>query len=143
MSEDFCNRGYSSILMKLIGDRLAEGCAEYLHELICRELWCYASDEQLSKEDLISMKYRAIRPAPGYPTQPDHTETLTMWKLFDAENAIGIKLTESLAMNPPASVSGLYFAVGKINEDQVDRKEKRNKILFLSLRFAITQIGKT
>lgn len=115
--------------MKLLGDRLAEGCAEYLHELVRRELWGYAPNEKLSCKDLLSVKYQGIRPAAGYPTQPDHTEKRTIWKLLNAEEAIGIELTESLAMQPPSAVSGLYlahpessyFAVGRINEDQVSR----------------------
>lgn len=110
---------------------MAEACAEYLHELVRRELWGYAPSENLSTKDLLSIKYQGIRPAPGYPSQPDHTEKLTMWKLLDAEKAIGIQLTESLAMNPPSAVSGLYFAhpessyfaVGKIDEDQVSRSD--------------------
>ena len=113
--------------MKLLGDRLAEGCAEYLHELVRRELWGYAPNEKLSCKDLLSVKYQGIRPAAGYPTQPDHTEKQTMWKLLNAEEAIGMVLTESLAMHPASAVSGLYmghpessyFAVGRINEDQV------------------------
>ncbi|CAF0744249.1 unnamed protein product [Adineta ricciae] len=125
---------YSSIILKLLGDRLAEACAEYLHERVRRELWAYAPNENLSTKDLLSVKYRGIRPAAGYPTQPDHTEKRTIWKLLNAAEAVGIELTESLAMQPPSAVSGLYmahpesnyFAVGKINEDQVrdyaDRK---------------------
>ena len=113
--------------MKLLGDRLAEACAEYLHERVRRELWGYAPEENLSVKDLLSVKYQGIRPAAGYPTQPDHTEKRTIWKLLNAQEAIGIELTESLAMQPPSAVSGLYmahpesnyFAVGKINEDQV------------------------
>ena len=108
---------------------MAEGCAEYLHELVRRELWGYTPNEKLSCKDLLSVKYQGIRPAAGYPTQPDHTEKRTMWKLLNAEEAIGIELTESLAMQPPSAVSGLYlahpessyFAVGRINEDQVSR----------------------
>lgn len=117
--------------MKLLGDRLAEACAEYLHERVRKELWGYVPDENLSVKDLLSVKYQGIRPAAGYPTQPDHTEKITMWKLLNAQEAIGIELTESLAMDPPSAVSGLflahpeshYFAVGKINEDQVRKKE--------------------
>ncbi|CAF2096729.1 unnamed protein product [Rotaria magnacalcarata] len=125
---------YSSIILKLLGDRLAEACAEYLHERVRRELWGYASNENLSVKELLSVKYQGIRPAAGYPTQPDHTEKKAMWNLLNATEAIGIELTESIAMQPPSAVSGLfiahpestYFAVGKINEDQVgdyaDRK---------------------
>lgn len=120
--------------MKLLADRLAEACAEYLHERVRRELWAYVPEENLSVKDLLSVKYQGIRPAAGYPSQPDHTEKRTIWKLLNATEAIGIELTESLAMQPPSAVSGLYmahpesnyFAVGKINDDQVrdyaDRK---------------------
>jgi len=98
-----------------------------------RELWAYAADEALSNADLIAEKYRGIRPAPGYPAQPDHTEKATLFRLLDAEGAIGVKLTESFAMWPGASVSGLYFShpqshyfgVGKIERDQVEDYAKR------------------
>ena len=118
--------------MKLLGDRLAEACAEYLHERVRRELWGYTPHENLSTKDLLSIKYQGIRPAAGYPTQPDHTEKRTMWRLLDAEQAIGIQLTDSLAMQPASAVSGLfignpqsnYFAVGRINEDQVRTIER-------------------
>jgi 5-methyltetrahydrofolate--homocysteine methyltransferase len=118
---------YSSIILKLLGDRLAEACAEYLHERARKELWGYVPNEDLSVKDLLAVKYQGIRPAAGYPTQPDHTEKNTIWKLLNAQEAVGIELTESLAMQPPSAVSGLfmahpesnYFAVGKINEDQV------------------------
>lgn len=120
--------------MKLLADRLAEACAEYLHERVRQELWGYVPQENLSLKDLLSVKYQGIRPAAGYPSQPDHTEKRTMWKLLNATEVIGIELTESLAMQPASAVSGLYlahpesnyFAVGKINDDQVrdyaDRK---------------------
>lgn len=118
---------YNSILVKALADRLAEAFAEHLHEKVRKELWGYASDENLSAEDLIKEKYRGIRPAPGYPAQPDHTEKPIIFSLLEVEKNIGIKLTESMAMYPAASVSGLYFAhteakyfnVGKINKDQV------------------------
>ena len=111
----------------MLGDRLAEACAESLHELVRRELWGYVPNENLSVKDLLSVRYKGIRPAAGYPTQPDHTEKNTMWKLLNVKEAVGIELTESLAMQPPSSVSGIYmahpessyFSVGKINEDQV------------------------
>lgn len=114
--------------MKLLADRLAEACAEYLHERVRRELWGYVPEENLSTKDLLSVKYQGIRPAAGYPSQPDHTEKRTIWKLLNATETIGIELTESLAMQPPSAVSGLYlahpesnyFAVGKINDDQVN-----------------------
>lgn len=118
---------YNSIMVKALADRLAEAFAECMHEKVRRELWGYASDETLSNEDLIKEKYVGIRPAPGYPAQPDHTEKPIIFSTLDVENSIGIKLTESMAMYPAASVSGLYFAhrdakyfnVGKIGKDQV------------------------
>ncbi|XP_033104973.1 methionine synthase-like [Anneissia japonica] len=118
---------YSIIMAKSLADRLAEAFAEELHERVRKEYWGYSSDEILDAKDLHSIKYTGIRPAPGYPSQPDHTEKLTMWKLMNIEKSTGIKLTESLAMNPAASVSGLYFShphshyfsVGKIAKDQV------------------------
>jgi 5-methyltetrahydrofolate--homocysteine methyltransferase len=118
---------YNSIMAKALADRLAEAFAEKLHELVRREYWGYASDESLDKESLIKEKYQGIRPAPGYPACPDHTEKGTLWELLDAEKAIGLKLTESFAMYPTAAVSGFYFAhpearyfgLGKINKDQV------------------------
>ncbi len=118
---------YSRIMLKALADRLAEAFAERLHERTRREFWGYARDEALSPDDLIAEKYRGIRPAPGYPAQPDHTEKATIFKLLDAERIAGIKLTESFAMWPGAAVSGLYFAhpeahyfgVGKVEADQV------------------------
>jgi 5-methyltetrahydrofolate--homocysteine methyltransferase len=127
------NDDYSSILVKALADRLAEAFAESMHRRVRRELWGYASDEALSNTDLIAEKYRGIRPAPGYPAQPDHTEKATLFRLLDAERAIGVKLTESFAMWPGASVSGLYFAhpqshyfgVGKIERDQIEDYARR------------------
>ncbi|MGN6365529.1 methionine synthase [Asticcacaulis taihuensis] len=118
---------YNAILSTALADRLAEAFAEALHKKVRRELWGYAADEKLSVEDLIAEKYKGIRPAPGYPAQPDHTEKWTLFDLLDARARTGMELTESLAMTPPASVSGLYFAhpkahyfgVGKIEKDQV------------------------
>lgn len=126
---------YNVIMTKALADRLAEAFAEYLHERVRKEFWGYGKEEHLNSEDLHKLKYQGIRPAPGYPSQPDHTEKLTMWKLLDAENECQIQLTESLAMNPAASVSGLYFAhpeslyfqVGKITEEQVDEYAQRKK----------------
>nr|XP_002733368.2 PREDICTED: methionine synthase-like [Saccoglossus kowalevskii] len=126
---------YNSIMVKALADRLAEAFAEELHERVRKELWGYASSEGLGAEDLHKIKYAGIRPAPGYPSQPDHMEKLTMWNLMDAENQSRIKLTESLAMEPAASVSGLYFAhpesyyfsVGKVNKDQVMDYASRKK----------------
>jgi 5-methyltetrahydrofolate--homocysteine methyltransferase len=118
---------YSSILVKALGDRLAEAFAERMHERVRKELWGYAADEDLPNEDLIAERYRGIRPAPGYPACPDHTEKWTLFRLLDAERTVGVSLTESLAMTPASSVSGWYFAhpqaayfgVGKIERDQV------------------------
>ncbi|CAK8688788.1 unnamed protein product [Clavelina lepadiformis] len=118
---------YSSIMVKALADRLAEAFAEALHEKVRTVLWPYSSTENMTAGDLHKIKYQGIRPAPGYPSQPDHTEKLTMWEVMKVKENTGIELTESLAMNPAASVSGLYFAhpqstyfaVGKISEDQV------------------------
>ncbi|AMA60526.1 methionine synthase [Bradyrhizobium sp. CCGE-LA001] len=122
------NDDYSSILCKALADRLAEAFAERMHARVRREFWAYAPNEALSNEELILEKYQGIRPAPGYPAQPDHTEKATLFELLDAENTAGVKLTESFAMWPGSSVSGLYFAnpesyyfgVGKIERDQVE-----------------------
>lgn len=124
---------YHSIMMKALADRLAEAFAEHLHELVRKEYWGYASEENLSNDELIKEKYIGIRPAPGYPAQPDHTEKHTIFNLLDVEKNVGITLTESLAMHPAASVCGLYFAhpeakyfnVGKIGKDQVLDYHKR------------------
>jgi 5-methyltetrahydrofolate--homocysteine methyltransferase len=123
---------YSSIMAKALADRLAEAFAELLHERARRE-WGYGPDESLSKEDLIEERYRGIRPAPGYPACPDHTEKRTLWSLLDAEAETGIRLTENCAMWPAASVSGLYFshpearyfAVDLITRDQVEHYAAR------------------
>ena len=122
------NDDYSSILCKALADRLAEAFAERLHARVRREFWGYAPDENLSPDQLILEQYKGIRPAPGYPAQPDHTEKATLFTLLDAENTAGVKLTESYAMWPGSSVSGLYFShaesfyfgVGKIERDQVE-----------------------
>jgi 5-methyltetrahydrofolate--homocysteine methyltransferase len=122
------NDDYSSILCKALADRLAEAFAERMHARVRREFWGYAPNETLSEQDLILEKYQGIRPAPGYPAQPDHTEKKTLFALLDAENKSGVKLTESFAMWPGSSVSGLYFShpesfyfgVGKIERDQVE-----------------------
>nr|XP_048699743.1 methionine synthase isoform X5 [Caretta caretta] len=119
---------YNSIMVKALGDRIAEAFAEELHERVRKEFWAYCNSEQLDISDLRRIRYDGIRPAPGYPSQPDHTEKLTMWKLANIEEATGIQLTESLAMTPASAVSGLYFsnpkskyfAVGKICKDQVE-----------------------
>ncbi|KAL7747092.1 hypothetical protein RI367_007588 [Sorochytrium milnesiophthora] len=124
---------YASIMAKALADRLAEAFAELLHEEVRQEHWGYASQEQLTTEDLLAIKYQGIRPAPGYPSQPDHTEKVTMWSLMDVSAKTGIELTESLAMTPASAVSGLYFAnpdskyfaVGKIGKDQVEDYARR------------------
>ncbi|MBF9239073.1 methionine synthase [Hymenobacter sp. BT683] len=118
---------YSSIMVKALADRLAEAFAERLHERVRREFWGYAPDEHLSNEDLVQEKYRGVRPAPGYPGCPDHTEKITLFQLLDAGAKTGITLTENLAMYPASSVSGMYYAhpdsryfgLGKIGVDQV------------------------
>jgi len=126
---------YNSIMVKALADRFAEAFAEYLHERIRKEIWGYAADENLTNEDLISESYKGIRPAPGYPACPDHLEKPTIWKLLKVEEAIGVTLTESMAMWPASSVSGYYFGnpdsryfgLGKIKEDQVvDYAKRRN-----------------
>lgn len=124
---------YNSIMMKALADRLAEAFAEHLHELVRKKYWGYSSEENLSSDELIKETYQGIRPAPGYPAQPDHTEKRTIFELLDVEKNVGITLTESLAMHPAASVCGLYFAhpkakyfnVGKIGKDQVLDYHKR------------------
>jgi 5-methyltetrahydrofolate--homocysteine methyltransferase len=131
-TEELCKRferdhdDYNSIMTKALADRLAEAFAEYLHKH-AREAWGFGKVENLSNDDLIREKYRGIRPAAGYPASPDHTEKWILWELLGAEKNAGIKLTESCAMWPGASVSGLYFGhpeskyfgVGKIGRDQV------------------------
>jgi len=124
---------YSRIMLKALADRLAEAFAERMHERVRRELWAYAPREKLTNEELIAEAYRGIRPAPGYPAQPDHTEKGTIFHLLDAEKAAGITLTESFAMWPGAAVSGLYFShpeshyfgVGKVERDQVEDYARR------------------
>ncbi|WP_297933516.1 vitamin B12 dependent-methionine synthase activation domain-containing protein, partial [uncultured Brevundimonas sp.] len=119
---------YSSIMATALADRLAEAFAEALHKKVRTELWGYAADEVTTTQDLIEEKYQGIRPAPGYPAQPDHTEKATLFRLLDAGANAGMALTESYAMTPPASVSGLYFGhpgshyfgVGKIDRDQIE-----------------------
>ena len=127
---------YSSIMLKALADRLAEASAEYFHERVRRELWGYAPDESLTNEQLIREEYRGIRPAPGYPACPDHTEKAKLWSLLDVERNAGIRLTDSFAMYPTAAVSGWYFshpearyfAVGKIDRDQVEDYAARKGI---------------
>ena len=122
------NDDYSAIMAKALADRLAEALAERLHQQVRRDFWGYAADEALGPAELIAEKYRGIRPAPGYPAQPDHSEKATLFALLDGEREIGVKLTESYAMWPGASVCGLYFShpqshyfgVGRIERDQVE-----------------------
>jgi 5-methyltetrahydrofolate--homocysteine methyltransferase len=118
---------YGAIMIKALADRLAEALAERMHERIRREFWGYAPEERFTNDQLVREEYRGIRPAPGYPACPDHTEKGTLWQLLDVERNAGIRLTESFAMYPTAAVSGWYFAhpeatyfqVGKIDADQV------------------------
>ncbi|MGC2127065.1 MAG: vitamin B12 dependent-methionine synthase activation domain-containing protein, partial [Methylovirgula sp.] len=130
------NDDYRSILVKALADRIAEALAERMHERVRREFWAYAPDEVLTNDERIAETYRGIRPAPGYPAQPDHTEKAALFRLLEAERRIGVKLTESFAMWPGSSVSGLYFAhpdahyfgVGKIERDQVEDYAKRKSM---------------
>jgi len=127
---------YSAIMVKALADRLAEAFAEHLHSRVRREFWGYATDETLSNEELIREKYRGIRPAPGYPACPDHTEKATLFEILEAEKTIGMKLTEHYAMHPAASVSGWYFAhpqakyfnVGKIDRGQLEALAERKSM---------------
>jgi 5-methyltetrahydrofolate--homocysteine methyltransferase len=122
-------------MMKALADRLAEAFTELLHARVRREFWAYAKDERLSNEELIAEKYRGVRPAPGYPACPDHTEKGALFKLLQAERA-GIELTESYAMYPASSVSGFYlshpesryFAVGKAGRDQITDYARRKNM---------------
>jgi 5-methyltetrahydrofolate--homocysteine methyltransferase len=136
-AKEFEARGddYQSIMVKALGDRFAEALAEYLHRKV-RALWGYGKGENLAVEALIREEYRGIRPAPGYPACPDHTEKGKLWRLMEVESRIGLSLTESFAMTPASSVSGFYFAhpeakyfnVGKIDRDQVIDYAKRKGI---------------
>ncbi|MCI4644478.1 MAG: methionine synthase [Hyphomonadaceae bacterium] len=135
IAKDFEAKGddYSAIMVKALADRFAEAMAEMMHERVRKELWGYAPDEAFDNEALVKEAYRGIRPAPGYPAQPDHTEKETIFRLLDAEPAIDVALTSSFAMHPAPSVSGLYFAhpeaayfaVGRIERDQVEDYAKR------------------
>lgn len=126
---------YNAIMAEALADRLAEAFAEYLHKRVRAE-WGFGRSENLTNDDLIAEKYRGIRPAAGYPACPDHTEKAILWNLLDAEHNAGIKLTESFAMWPGASVSGLYFAhpeakyfaVGKLGKDQIADHARRKYI---------------
>jgi 5-methyltetrahydrofolate--homocysteine methyltransferase len=124
---------YSAIMLKALADRLAEAAAEHFHERVRRELWSYMAAEALTNEQLVREEYRGIRPAPGYPACPDHTEKAKLWTLLDVETNAGIRLTESYAMYPTAAVSGWYiahpearyFALGKIDREQVEDYARR------------------
>ncbi|MNL44145.1 Methionine synthase [compost metagenome] len=123
-------------MAKALADRLAEAFAERMHERVRKEYWGYVADEHFSNEELIEERYKGIRPAPGYPACPDHTEKTTLFEILDAEANTGIFLTESLAMYPTAAVSGFYFShpeskyfgLGKIQKDQVEDYATRKKM---------------
>jgi 5-methyltetrahydrofolate--homocysteine methyltransferase len=139
---------YNAIMVKALADRLAEAFAEHLHERVRREHWGYAADETLDNEALIKEKYRGIRPAPGYPACPDHTEKGTLFKLLDVEKNIGLELTDSYAMSPAAAVSGWYFGhpdakyfnTGKIDTDQVESLAHRKGISFADMERWLTPV---
>ncbi|MDZ7716889.1 MAG: methionine synthase [Balneolaceae bacterium] len=130
------NDDYNAILVKALADRLAEAFTELLHEKVRKQYWGYAPNEDFSNDQLIREKYTGIRPAPGYPAQPDHTEKPILFELLDVQSTIGIELTENLAMSPAASVSGLYFAhpesdyfnVGKLKKDQIQDYAERKEM---------------
>ena len=127
---------YNAILLKSLADRLAEAFAEHLHERVRREFWGYAADESLDNDALIAERYRGIRPAPGYPACPDHSEKATLFALLDAERNAGVQLTESFAMYPAAAVSGYYFShprsqyfvVGRVSKEQVEDYARRKGV---------------
>merc|ERR1712100_402599 len=127
------NDDYSYIMAEALADRLAEAFAELLHAEVRKDHWGYAPDESLNAEDLLKVKYEGIRPAPGYPSQPDHTEKRTMWDICQIKDNAGIEPSESLAMLPASAVSALvfankesqYFALGQIDKDQVGEYAKR------------------
>ncbi len=141
---------YNAILVKSLADRLAEAFAEYLHYKLRVEYWGYATDENLSNDDMISEKYQGIRPAPGYPACPDHLEKQTIFDLLDVPNSIPMTLTESMAMYPAASVSGWYFAhpdskyfgLGQIAKDQVmDYSKRKNLDISISEKWLAPVLG--
>ena len=142
------NDDYSSILVKALADRFAEALAESMHHKVRTQFWGYAKDEALSGEDLINEAYRGIRPAPGYPAQPDHTEKATLFELLDAPNTAGVTLTESYAMWPGSSVSGLYlahpeayyFGVAKVERDQVEDYARRKNMTIQDVERWLTPI---
>merc|ERR1711935_445305 len=130
------NDDYNKIMAQALADRFVEAFAEYLHRAMRTDMWGYAPDESLNEEDLLKIKYDGIRPAPGYPSQPDHTEKSTMWNVIKADELAGIQLSESLSMMPAASVSALvfahaescYFAVGQVCKDQVESYAGRKEM---------------
>ena len=141
---------YNSIMVKALADRLAEACAEWLHQQVRKQYWGYAPDEQLSNEDLIKEQYKGIRPAPGYPACPDHTEKGALFELLDPEGTSGVTLTEHYAMFPTAAVSGWYFAhpeaqyfaVGKIDKDQVESySQRKGQDIEVSERWLMPNLG--
>ncbi|MFI8692395.1 methionine synthase [Stutzerimonas kunmingensis] len=141
---------YNSIMVKALADRLAEACAEWLHEQVRKQYWGYAKDEQLSNEELIREQYKGIRPAPGYPACPDHTEKGTLFQLLDADGISQVTLTEHYAMLPTAAVSGWYFAhpeaqyfaVGKIDKDQVESySQRKGENIAVSERWLMPNLG--
>ncbi|MGH8379111.1 MAG: vitamin B12 dependent-methionine synthase activation domain-containing protein, partial [Gammaproteobacteria bacterium] len=146
------NDDYNAILLKSLADRMAEAFAELLHGRVRREFWGYVPDEQLDNDALIQEQYKGIRPAPGYPACPEHTEKGGIWQLLDAERRASIKLTEHYAMWPAAAVSGFYFshpqsryfAVGKINRDQVvDYAKRKSMELEIAERWLAPNLGYT
>ncbi|HJQ06287.1 MAG TPA: methionine synthase [Nocardioides sp.] len=141
---------YSAILLEALADRLAEAFAERMHQRVREELWGYAADETLTNDDLIAERYKGIRPAPGYPACPDHTEKLTLWELLDVQANTGIELTESMAMWPGAAVSGWYFShpesqyfvVGRLGRDQVaDYAERKGWTVQETERWLSANLG--
>ena len=141
---------YNSIMVKALADRLAEACAEWLHQQVRKQYWGYAKDEQLSNEELIREQYMGIRPAPGYPACPDHTEKGTLFQLLDADGISQVTLTEHYAMLPTAAVSGWYFAhpeaqyfaVGKIDKDQVESySQRKGEDIAVSERWLMPNLG--
>ena len=144
------NDDYQSIMLKVLADRLAEAFAERMHERVRTEFWAYESKEDLSNEDLIKEKYRGIRPAPGYPACPDHTEKATLWSMLQPEENAGMTITESFAMLPTAAVSGWYFAhpqaryfsVTRIQQDQViDYAERKGLDMMSAERWLAPVLG--
>ena len=144
------NDDYSKIMVQALADRFVEAFAEAVHKDIRTKMWGYAPDETLSSEDLLKIKYQGIRPAPGYPSQPDHTEKSTMWNVMKIYEKTGIELSESLSMMPASSVSALvfahqesqYFAVGQICKDQVtDYASRKNMDLEVMERWLSPILG--